>query len=167
MVTDARVSVRSEDLPWHDSIARRCLQSPAASTVSPHHHTDLTSHHTTSAHLQINTKPKWNGWNLPNTTLKFIFLNEIFVSGFRFCWSYLQRKHLCFDQNLTIGLINLIHKSHNAPVPYPTMLHSEQKCAHFCSEWNIVGCGTGAVWDLWNWSFWKLITGLVNGLVSV
>ena len=32
-----------------------------------------------------------------------------------------------------------IHKSHNAPVPYPTMHHSEQKCAHFCSEWGIVG----------------------------
>ena len=32
------------------------------------------------------------------------------------------------------------------------MLHSEQKCAHFCSEWSIVGYGTGAFWDLWNWS---------------
>ena len=40
------------------------------------------------------------------------------------------------------------HKSHNAPVPYPTMHHSEQKCAHFCSEWCIVGYGTGALWDL-------------------
>ena len=26
------------------------------------------------------------------------------------------------------------HKSQNAPAPYPTMLHSEQKCAHFFSE---------------------------------
>ena len=33
------------------------------------------------------------------------------------------------------------HKSQNAPVPYPTMVHSEQKCAHFCSEWSIVGHG--------------------------
>ena len=41
------------------------------------------------------------------------------------------------------------HKSHNAPVPYPTMHHSEQKCAHFCSEWCIVGYGTGALWDFW------------------
>ena len=32
---------------------------------------------------------------------------------------------------------------------YPTMLHSEQKCAHFCSEWSIVGYGRGAFWDLW------------------
>ena len=32
------------------------------------------------------------------------------------------------------------------------MLNSEQKCAHYCSEWNIVGYGTCALWDLWNWS---------------
>ena len=47
---------------------------------------------------------------------------------------------------------DLIHKSQNAPVPYPTMLHSEQKCAHFCSELSIVGYGTGTFWDLLNWS---------------
>ena len=31
------------------------------------------------------------------------------------------------------------------------MLHSEQKCVHFCSKWCIVGLGygTGASWDLW------------------
>ena len=38
--------------------------------------------------------------------------------------------------------IDLIHKSQTAPVLYPTMLHSEQKCAHFCSDWCIVGYGT-------------------------
>ena len=32
------------------------------------------------------------------------------------------------------------------------MLHSEQKCDHFCSEWSIVGYWTGAFWDFWNWS---------------
>ena len=40
-------------------------------------------------------------------------------------------------------------KSHNALFPYPTMYNSEQKCAHFCSEWCIVGYGTGALWGLW------------------
>ena len=45
--------------------------------------------------------------------------------------------------------IDRFHKSQNVPVPYPAMLHSEQKCAHFCSEWSIVGYGTGAFWDLW------------------
>ena len=49
--------------------------------------------------------------------------------------------------------IDLIHKSQNAHVPYPTILHSEQKCAHFCSEWSIVGDGTDAFWDLWIRSF--------------
>ena len=48
--------------------------------------------------------------------------------------------------------IILIHKSQNARVPYPTMFHSEQQCTHFCSEWSIMGYGTGAFWDLWNWS---------------
>ena len=36
-------------------------------------------------------------------------------------------------------MFDLIHKSHNAPVPYPTMHHSEQKCVHFYSEWCIAG----------------------------
>ena len=45
--------------------------------------------------------------------------------------------------------VNQSHKSHNAPVSYPTMHHSESKCAHFCSEWCIVGYGTGELWDLW------------------
>ena len=49
-------------------------------------------------------------------------------------------------------MVMLIHKSQHALVPYPTILHSEQKCAHSCSEWSIVGYGTGAFWNLWNWS---------------
>ena len=50
---------------------------------------------------------------------------------------------------LTVFVIDQFYKSHNASVPYPTMHHSEQKCAHFCSEWCIVGYGTDALWDLW------------------
>ena len=45
-------------------------------------------------------------------------------------------------------LTELIYKSQSSPAPYPTMLHSEQKCAHFCSEWSIVGYKTSAFWDL-------------------
>ena len=40
--------------------------------------------------------------------------------------------------------INPFHKPHNASVPHPTIHHSEQKCVHFCSEWQNVGkmhCG--------------------------
>ena len=67
-------------------------------------------------------------------------------------------EHACFlviHGNWAAISIDPIHKSHNAPVPYPTMLRSEQKCAHFCSEWDGVGYGIGAIWDLLNWSFRK------------
>ena len=55
--------------------------------------------------------------------------------------------HWHFD-NHTIAPNDQFHKSQNAPVPC-TMLHSEQGCAHFCSESSIVGYGTGAFWDMW------------------
>ena len=45
---------------------------------------------------------------------------------------------------------------HNVPVPYPTVHHSEQKCAQFYSEWCIVGYGTGASWDFWDWWDWLI-----------
>ena len=45
--------------------------------------------------------------------------------------------------------IDQSHQSHNAPVPYPTTRHSEQKCAHFCSEWCVVGYGTRAFCFKW------------------
>ena len=72
--------------------------------------------------------------------------------------------------NLTI---DRFHISQNAPVPYPTMFHSEQKLAHFCSEWSIVGYGTGAFWDLWirsiapvpvkqPWMIWIIMDTLVT-----
>ena len=49
-------------------------------------------------------------------------------------------------------LIDKSHKSRDVLVPYPTIHHSEQKCAHFCCEWCIVGYWTGALWDLYDWS---------------
>ena len=57
------------------------------------------------------------------------------------CLSYIIRIH-----GFTVN--GPISQSQNAPVLYLTMLHSEQKCAHFCSEWSIVGYGTGEFWDL-------------------
>ena len=53
---------------------------------------------------------------------------------------------------LRMHTIDIIHKSQNATVPYPTMHHWKQKCAHFCSEWCIVGSGADALWDMWIWS---------------
>ena len=44
---------------------------------------------------------------------------------------------------------NQIHKSHNAPIRYPKMHHTEKKCINLCSVWYIVGYGTAALWDLW------------------
>ena len=35
------------------------------------------------------------------------------------------------------------HKHRKALVPYPTVHHLQHKCAYFCSEWYIVGFGTG------------------------
>ena len=41
--------------------------------------------------------------------------------------------------------------SHNAPF-------RTEMWIHLCSEWSMVGYGTGALWDLWNWSIlWKQI----------
>ena len=49
-------------------------------------------------------------------------------------------------------LLDLVSNWPNSQIPYPTMLRSEQKYVHLCSEWSIVGYGTSAFWDLWNWS---------------
>ena len=65
-------------------------------------------------------------------------------------WSKLEAYY--FENNgADTRLIDLNRKSQNAPVPYPTMLHSMQKCTKLCSDWGIVGYGTGAFWVLWDW----------------
>ena len=66
------------------------------------------------------------------------------------CWGYNAGTLTSWWCNF--NLIDQIHKSHNTPVPYPTIQHSEQKYAHFCSECCIVGFRTDALWDLWEWS---------------
>ena len=56
--------------------------------------------------------------------------------------------HGCINNTVAT---DLIHKSQNSPVPYPTMLHSKQKCAHSSSivwfprsQWS-----TCERWDQW------------------
>ena len=44
----------------------------------------------------------------------------------------------------TCRAIEQFHKSQSALDLYPAMLHSENKCVHFCSEWSNVGFETGA-----------------------
>ena len=84
---------------------------------------------------------------LPCTSIRNAFC--LFIPSF---WDTHPSLTILGTKEAQTPAIDLNHKSQTAPVPYPTMLHSEQKCAHFCSEWSIVGYGTGAVWDLWNWS---------------
>ena len=64
--------------------------------------------------------------------------------------SILLRYHVA--QPWCVRGFGLVHKFHN-----PTMHHSEQKCAHFCSEWCIVGFGTDALWDWWDWSIGEAV----------
>ena len=81
-----------------------------------------------------------------------------FIIKFKVLWKMISEHVPC--TKLCDTKIDQINKSHSAPVPYPTMLHLEQKCAHFCSEWCIVGYGTGAQWDLFKWpldSTWSVM----------
>ena len=51
--------------------------------------------------------------------------------------------------------IDLINKSQNALAPYPTMLHPEQKYAHFVlngASWDM----QQVFWDLWNCSIARI-----------
>ena len=55
--------------------------------------------------------------------------------------------------------VELLHKSHNAPVPYPTMHHIvTEMCAHahiYVTKWCIVGYFYDTLWDLWDGSICK------------
>ena len=53
------------------------------------------------------------------------------------------------DRTAMDKTMDQFHQTQNAHVPHPTLLHTEQKCAHLCSEWSIVGYATGAFWELW------------------
>ena len=70
------------------------------------------------------------------------------VHSVSLCGEVRLKRHI-FCMHSVCSLKDRFHKSQNAPVPYPTMLHSEQKCAHFCTVLSIVGYGTGIFWDLW------------------
>ena len=56
--------------------------------------------------------------------------------------------------------IDVLHKFHTAPVPYPTMYHLQQKCARMLisvTKWCIVGYLSDVLWELWdgfmNWAW--------------
>ena len=57
------------------------------------------------------------------------------------------------DNNIRKWIIDLFHKSHNAPVPYPTMHHfvtDVHICAHFC--YKMVHCG------VFDWCIVRFVT---------
>ena len=84
------------------------------------------------------------------------------------------------DVNMLIILSELMsHKSHTAPVPYPTMHHFVTEmctCVHISvTKWCIVGYLSDALWDLWESSIlremlmscrWFLITTNTNPIKS-
>ena len=76
------------------------------------------------------------------------------------------RKH-----NITCNMvIDLLHKSHNALVPYPTMHHFMTAmciCVHISvTKWCIMGFLHDASWDLWDGSFAKVAHVLVFELTK-
>ena len=77
-------------------------------------------------------------------------------------WSYVSVTVTC----LYMSIIDLILKSHNASVPYPRMQHSEQKCAHFCSEWCIVGYGALCIVGFVRLVY-MILTGSCIGFINV
>ena len=85
------------------------------------------------------TRPEWVTMCLihmsfdANNTITQTWIYNFYVLGCSRSSRHYREEYWHFD---------LIHKSQNAHVPYPTMLHSEQKCAYFCSEWSIVWYGT-------------------------
>ena len=84
--------------------------------------------------------------------MTWFFLVHSVTEPFR--WSVQQ--HSMYVCHASECWINRSHKSHNAPVTYPTIHHSAEKCAYFCSESWIVGYGISALWDLWNWSIGQM-----------
>ena len=86
----------------------------------------------------------------------------LFCCGYIICFWWIHSIYLpIFFRVASLAIvhtINPIHKSHNAPVPYPTMHQclipqcTISQCTHFCSGWCIVGYGTSALWDLLNLS---------------
>ena len=64
--------------------------------------------------------------------------------------SLLPRHHLKYRARYL--RIDLLHKFHNAPVPYSTMHHFVTEmctCVHISvTKWFIVGCSSNGLWDL-------------------
>ena len=111
-------------------------------------------------HNYSSSPPGQNGHLFAANNFKCILMNETFHILIEISLKFIPTSHYlnqCWPDSLThIGgtrgkWVNLIHKSHNTPVPYPTMHHSEQKCVFLF--W-MVHYG---IWNRWTMGFVKLV----------
>ena len=85
-------------------------------------------------------RPKQNGYQFADSI--FNFLNENYYIWLQISLKYVPRG------------IDLLHKSYNAPVSYPTLRHFVTEmcmCAHFC--YKMVHCGI-IVWCIMGFVIW-------------
>ena len=86
------------------------------------------------------------------TNLKISQLHEKHI------FQYMGRMGM-LHQTTPLKLIDLLHKSHNVPVPYPTMHHFvTEMCTQvhiFVTKRCIVGYLSNALWDLWDSSTFR------------
>ena len=81
-------------------------------------------------------------WSCYKITRIKNYSKVVFASGLSFEWKIVSEMCIC------VGWIDLCHKSHNAPVSYPTMHHFGTEMYISVPKWWIVGYGTGALWNL-------------------
>ena len=111
--------------------------------------------------LFINSRKRYNTQHMRSDFQDKVCLSRGYIihlplsfPGYYFGWLSNGAPVKCQMRTLCINIhiwIYQNHKSYNAPVPHPTMHHSEEQCAHFCSQCWIMGYGTGALWDFWGW----------------
>ena len=113
-----------------------------------------------------------NGYIMVLHRAKDLVLPEDFRAKYRYLGAWISNYTTCCSlgcDNLSMPLIcdvlmwccrnRFLHKSHNAPVPYPTMHHFvTEMCTqvHICvTKWCIVGYLSDALWDLWDGSIMR------------
>ena len=79
----------------------------------------------------------------PSIRLAGAYLRRHDIVMWPYAFGFLQ-----FDLMTYVYAIDLLHKSHNAPVPYHIMHHSEQRCLFLC--W-MVHC------RIWNWCIVRFV----------
>ena len=102
-----------------------------------------------------------NSW-IHNLTIKWAKLiwGSVHPCGNKYLWRIAPRLWSIWPANAIIRFqrgtsraVELLYKSHNTPVPYPTMQHFVTEmcsCVHrSVTKWRFVGYLSDALWDLW------------------